>query len=122
MIDQLIITGMGLGLLASGYVLWLITGIVNATFNTKTWSWEKMATDIAKALLMGTVLLALVALANGIELYANMLGFDISAFTEGISTMTMLGGITAGIAVYYGRAMKNTWAFFKLPNKDKEEK
>lgn len=119
MIDQLIVTLVGLGLLGGGYLLWLLTGIVNAVVNTKQWSWRKTATDVAKALLMGVVILGLVALSNGIDWYAGLLGFDVSAFTDGMSTVVMLGGIVAGIATYYGRAMKNAMNFFKLPTEVK---
>lgn len=114
MIDQIITTIVGLGLLAGGYGLWLLTGIVNAAVNTKTWSWKKTGLDISKALLMGAVIIGLVALSNGIDWYAGLLGFDVSQFTDGMSTITMLGGITAGIAIYYGRAAKNALNFFKL--------
>lgn len=121
MFNQLLTTLVGLGLLAGGYVLWLITGIVNAAFNTKKWSWRKTFTDIAKAGLMGVVILGLVVLSNGMEWYAGLLGFDITSLTDGMSTVTMLGGIMAGIAVYYGRAMKNALNFFKLPNSEEEK-
>lgn len=114
LISQLITTLVGLGLLAGGYLLWLLTGVVNSAFNTKTWSWQKMAIDVSKALLIGVVILALVALSNGLEWYAGLLGFDISAFTSGMSTVAMLGGIVAGVATYYGRAMKNALNYFKL--------
>lgn len=119
MLDQLLITVTGLGLLAGSYVLWLITGIVNAAFNTKEWSWKKMAIDAAKALLMAVVILGLVTLSSGLDWYAGLLGFDITAFTDGVSMVTMLGGITAGIATYYSRAMKNALAFYKLITNDK---
>lgn len=116
MLDQLITTGIGLGLLAGGYLLWLLTGVINCVVNTRRWSWKKTITDISKAFLMGVVILGLVALANGLDWYTKLLGFDISTFTDGMSTLTMLGGIIAGIAVYYGRAMKNALNFFKLPS------
>lgn len=116
MLSHLYITLIGEGLLAGGYVLWLITGIVNAAFNTKQWSWKKTFTDIAKAIVMAAVILGLVALSDGMEWYASLLGFEIASLTDGMSTVTMLGGITAGIVVYYGRAMKNALAFFNLPN------
>lgn len=114
MIDQLIVTLVGLGLLGGGYLLWLLTGIVNAAINTKTWSWKKTISDISKALVMAVVILGLVALSNGMDWYAGLLGFNISEFTDGLSIVTMLGGIVAGIATYYGRAMKNALNFFKL--------
>lgn len=114
MIDQLIVTLVGLGLLGGGYLLWLLTGIINAVVNTKLWSWKKTITDLAKALLMGVVILGLVALSNGIDWYAGLLGFDVAQFTDGMSTVVMLGGIIAGIATYYGRAMKNAMNFFNL--------
>lgn len=116
MLEQLLITAIGLGLLAGSYVLWLVTGIANAAINTKSWSWHKTMTDITKALLMALAILGLVALSDGLEWYAGLLGFDISAFTDGVSTVTMLGGIAAGTAMYYGRAVKNAIALFKLPS------
>lgn len=113
--DKLITTSVGLGLLGLGYLLWFITGWLNYFFNTKKWSWKKTFTDLAKAALMGLVLLGLVALADGLDWYAGLLGYDISTFTDGASTTMMLGGIVAGIATYYGRAVKNALNFFKLP-------
>lgn len=115
MFDKEIVMLIGEGLLAGGYLLWLISGITNSVFHTKVWSWKKMFTDIAKAILMGLVLLGLVALADGLDWYAGLLGYDISTFTDGASTTMMLGGIVAGIATYYGRAVKNALNFFKLP-------
>lgn len=118
--SQLVTTLVGLGLLAGGYILWLLTGIVNAAVNTKTWSWKKTIADLSKALLMGVVILGLVALSNGLEWYAGLLGFDFSEFTDGVSTVSMIGGIIAGIAIYYGRAMKNALNFFKLTTSAKQ--
>lgn len=115
MLDKEIVMLIGEGLLAGGYLLWLMTGIVNAAFNTKTWSWKKMALDLVKALVMGVVLLGLVALSDGLDWYASMLGFDISQLTDGMSTTVLFTGIVGGIAVYYGKAVKNAINFFKLP-------
>lgn len=115
MFDKELVMLIGEGLLAGGYLLWLLSGIFNAALYTKTWSWRKMFTDIAKAVLMGVVLLGLVALSDGLNWYAGLLGYDISTFTEGASTTMMLGGIVAGIATYYGRAVRNALNFFKLP-------
>lgn len=114
LVNQLITTGVGEALLGFAYLLWLITGVANATFNTKTWSWKKTGTDLAKAILMAIVILGLVVLSNGLEWFAGMLGFDITAFTDGMSTVTILGGIIGGAALYYSRAVKNAINFFKL--------
>ncbi len=119
LLNELITTIVGLGLLGGGYILWLITGIVNCMFNTHTWSWKKTATDLAKAFLMAVVVLGLVALSNGMDWYCGLLGFDISSFTNGMSTVVMLGAITAGIANYYGKAAKNALNFYKLKNQAK---
>lgn len=115
MFDKEIVMLIGELLLGGGYLLWLLTGIVNAAVNTKTWSWKKTLTDLSKALLMAVVLLGLVALSDGLNWYAGLLGYDISTFTDGASTTMMLGGIVAGIATYYGRAVKNAMNFFRLP-------
>lgn len=115
MIDKVVTMLVGEGLLAGGYFLWFLTGVAKAVFETKTWSWKKMFTDISKALLVGAVLVGLVALADAMNWYADMLGFDISAFTDGVSTTLLLGGVAAGIAVYYGKAARNALNFFKLP-------
>lgn len=114
LVDELVTTAVGLGMLAGGYLLWLLTGIVNAAVNTKTWSWKKTIADFSKALLMAVVILGLVALSNGLDWYAGLLGFDFSEFTNGLSTVAMIGGIIAGIATYYGKAAKNALNFFKL--------
>lgn len=114
-IDQLITASSGLFLLAGGYLLWFITGIANYSFNTRKWSWKKTVTDLAKAFLMAFVILALVALSNGLDWYSSKLGFNITEFTDGVSTTTLFGGIVAGIALYYGRAVRNALNFFKLP-------
>lgn len=118
--SQLVTTMVGLGLLAGGYLLWLLTGVTNAVVNTKTWSWKKTIADLSKALLMGVVILGLVALSNGLEWYAGLLGFDVTEFTDGVSIVTLIGGIVAGIATYYGRAMKNALNFFKLTTSAKQ--
>lgn len=120
MFDKEIVMLIGEALLAGGYLLWLLTGVVNAAINTKTWSWKKMATDLAKAALMGVVMVALVALSDGLDWYATSLGYDISVFTDGASTTMMFGGIVAGIAIYWGRAVRNAMNFFKLPTDVKQ--
>lgn len=114
LIDQVVTTAAGLGLLGVGYLLWFITGVVNAGFNTKTWSWKRTAQDIAKALVMALAILGLVFLANGLDWYANLLGFNITELMDGVSLVTMLGGIILGCVNYYGKAVRNAFNFFRL--------
>lgn len=114
MINQLITTAEGLGLLAIGYLLWFLTGVVNSKFNTHQWSWKKTRVDIAKAVTMGAVMLGLVFLANGLDWYAGSLGFDISQLMDNCSVAVMTGGIILGCVNYYGKAVLNSTRFFKL--------
>lgn len=112
--DQLATTTIGLGLVWLGYGLWLLTGILNAGFNTKTWSWKRMFLDIAKAVLFSVVVLALVVLANGIEWYAWVNKADITQLTEPIKVSAITLALLGGSAVYYSKALKNAMNFIML--------
>lgn len=112
--DQLATTAAGLGLVWLGYGLWLLTGVLNAGFNTKIWSWKRMFLDIAKAILFSVIVLALVVLADGIQWYAWVNKADISQLTEPIKVSVITTALLGGAVYYYGKALKNAFSFGML--------
>lgn len=111
LINQLMTTGMGLGLLAGGYLIWLLTGIANNLFNDKKWSWKRTFEDIAKALLWSVAIEAWVALCFGLEWFAGKCGCDIKTLMDGASVTGVIGGIIGGTIFYAVKAYKNILNF-----------
>jgi len=109
--NQLITTGLGLGLLGGAYLVWLMTGVANNLFNDKKWSWKRMGEDILKTLLMCIALIAWVCLCAGLEWFSAMCGCDISALMDGASVVGVLGGLIGGTTWYMVKAYKNILAF-----------
>lgn len=113
-IRDMIVSAEGLALLGIVYALWWLTGRIPNLFSPKKWDWKRGAEDLCKLLLMVTVLITLIGVANiGAQFWAG-LGFDI---TEGVAEFSSYALMTAmgGGFVYYGKlAAANAWTWFKL--------
>lgn len=122
LIDQLITTGVGLGLLGGTYLVWLLTGVANNLFSTKKWSWKRTLEDIAKTCLMCVAIMAWVAVCYGVDWFAAKMGADISALLQGASVAGVIGGIIGGTVYYLGKAYNNIIAFVNANHVEVEVK
>lgn len=101
LIDMLITTGVGLGILGLSYGLDLLVGAIKVLFTKgMKWSWKKMGEDLVKALLIAVCTEAWVALWYVAGWYADKAGLNITEFTDAMSIAGMIGGITMG-AFYF---------------------
>lgn len=122
-LNEIITSGIGLGLVAAAYAVHWMAGFVPNLFSPKTWKWKRGLEDLTKALLMGFVLIAGIGLLNvGAQFFA-ILGFDITEAVGDVSTYTMVSAMAFGFGYYISKAIKNASAFFKLSSEvsgDKE--
>lgn len=113
-LNDMITSGSGLLFVAAAYVLSWFSAFVPNLFSPKQWEWRRGIEDFSKAFLMGTVLIAGTGLLNAGAQFFLKFGFDITAGTEAISTMALIGAMAAGFVYYIGKAARNAWNFFKL--------
>lgn len=113
-IRDMIVSAEGLALLGIVYALWWLTGRIPNLFSPKKWDWKRGAEDLCKLLLMVTVLITLIGVANiGAQFWAG-LGFDITEGVSEFSSYALMAAMGAGF-VYYGKlAAANAWTWFKL--------
>lgn len=113
-IRDMIVSTEGLALLGIVYALWWLTGRIPNLFSPKKWDWKRGAEDLCKLLLMVTVLITLIGVANiGAQFWAG-LGFDITEGVSEFSSYALMAAMGAGF-VYYGKlAAANAWTWFKL--------
>ena len=108
LINQLVTTAVGLGILGGAYLLDLVVGTIKVLFTKNMhWSWKKMGEDLLKALILGLSIEAWVARWNVASWYAGKVGLDISAFTNAMSISGMIGAIGIGAVWYLSNAGKN---------------
>lgn len=113
-LNDMIVSGLGLGLVAGAYALWWLSGFIPNLFSPKKWSWRRGAEDLCKALLMGLMIVAGVGLLTlGGQFFA-ILGWDITEGASEVSTYALSGAIATGFGMYMKKALSNGWKFFKL--------
>lgn len=113
-LNDMITSGSGLLFVAAAYALSWFSAFVPNLFSPKQWEWRRGIEDFSKAFLMGSVLIAGTGLLNAGAQFFLKFGFDITAGTEAISTMALIGAMAAGFVYYIGKAARNAWNFFKL--------
>lgn len=111
LLNKLITTLVGLGLLWGSWAVLLMTGIANNTFSLKDWSWKRTLEDVMKTGLMSLAIVAWVVLFEGLDWFAKALGADISPLLDGASTAGLIGGIIGGIIYHLMKAYKNILSF-----------
>lgn len=114
LLGQLTITAITLGIAALGYSAWFASGIANAAIKTKTWSWRRTFTDLGKVALAVYVVFAVVIGFNLIKMVAAVIGFDISIFTESLSTAVVAGTALGGAGNFFVKAINNVWNLWKF--------
>lgn len=119
-LQDMIISGEGMLLLAAAYVSWWFSGRIPNLFSEKEWSWKRGLEDLCKVLLAGGELVWLIGLANiGAQFFA-MLGWDITEPISQASSYVLMGAISGGFVFYASMAVKNTLRFLGL-NKFKKD-
>lgn len=113
-LNDMITSGLGFGLVAGAFVLWWLSGRIPNFFSEQEWSWRRGLEDLCKALLMGVIVVGSVGLLNLGGQYFALLGWDITQVTGDISTYALSGAIAYGFAYYVSKALKNGVKFFKL--------
>lgn len=106
--QHLITTCIGLGILASGYLCHLLTGVARVAFTPELkWSWKKMLEGLVKAGLWGVAILLWVVVCDGVNWFAKRMGADIEAILDGASVAGLVGGLIGGTVYYVGKSFKN---------------
>ena len=112
LLNLLITTSIGLGILGASYALDLLVGSINVLFTKNLkWSWRKMGEDLLKALLIAGSILGWVCLWYIAGWYADKVGLDISQFTNAMSILGMIGAIAIGSFWYLSNAGANLLNF-----------
>lgn len=111
-INQLITTALGLGILGSAYLVDLLIGTVKVLFTKDMkWNFKKAFEDFTKALIMAVGIEGWVVLWSVTDWYAKKCGVDISAVTDGLSVAGMVGAILGGTMWYLVNAFNNAKEF-----------
>lgn len=111
-INHLISVASGLAILGAGYVVWLMSGLVNVIFTPENkWSWSKFFKGLAKAIIMALVILSWVAVFDALNWFTKAMGADISSVLEGASLSGLVGGIIGGTAYFLAKGYKNFYEF-----------
>lgn len=113
MVEQLIVTLVGLGILGGAYLIDLIIGIVKVMFTPDLkWSWSKMLQDLVKALVLGIGVLGFVFVLHALIWYGTQVGADLE-FLSGISFSGMIAVILGGCTWYLTGAFQNITKLIK---------
>lgn len=110
-INKLITVGLGLGILAGTWFVWLLSGVANNLFSSKRWSWRRMGEDIVKTVLMAIAIVAWVLVSEGLNWYTTQVGMDISQLLDGVSITGLIGIICGGSGYYVAKAFRNFAVF-----------
>lgn len=111
-INQLVTTALGLGILGSAYFIDLIMGTVKVLFTKDMkWNFKKAFEDFTKALIMAVGIEGWVVLWSVTDWYAKKCGVDISAVADGLSVAGMIGAILGGTMWYLVNAFNNAKEF-----------
>lgn len=111
-LNIMITTGVGLGILGASYLLDLLVGAIKVLFTKDMkWSWKKMGEDLLKALLLALSIEAWVVLWYVAGWYAGNIGLDITEFTDAMSIGGMIGAIGVGAFWYLSNAGQNLLNF-----------
>lgn len=111
-LNQVITTGLGLGILAGAYLLDLLIGSVKVWFTSgMKWSWKKAGEDFIKALVLALGIEAWVVLWNLTSYYCGKCGVDIKAVADGVSNAGMIAAILGATCWYLKNAYDNAVAF-----------
>lgn len=112
LVNLLIVTGIGLILLAGSYLVDLLSGIIKVIFTpAMKWSWKKFGEDLVKASLIAIATESLVALIYILNWFSTMLGADVSKFSNGLTSVTMVMGCAGGSYYFLLSASKNIMNF-----------
>lgn len=112
LINLLIVTGIGLILLAGSYLTDLLSGIIKVIFTpAMKWSWKKFFEDFIKALLIGITTEVLVALIFITNKFAMKMGVDINSVSQGLTSVSMVMGCIGGSYYFLTSASKNILEF-----------
>jgi hypothetical protein len=111
MLNQLIVTAVGVGILGAAYLVDLLIGVVKVLFTPQlVWSWKKMLQDFIKAVLMSVGILSFVAVLNVLSWYGGLVGADLS-FLGNASYPVLIAAVLGGSGWYMSNAIKNIIAF-----------
>lgn len=100
LVNIIITTAVGLGILGGSYALDLLVGTIKVLFTQGMhWSWKKMGEDLLKALLIAISVEAWVILWYVANWYTTKIGLDISEFANAMSVGGMIGAI--GISAFW---------------------
>lgn len=112
LVNLLIVTGIGLILLAGSYLVDLLSGIIKVIFTpAMKWSWKKFGEDLVKAILIAIATESLVALIYILNWFSTMLGVDASKLSNGLTSVTMVMGCIGGSYYFVLSASKNIMNF-----------
>ena len=112
LVNLIIVTGIGLILLAGSYMVDLLSGIIKLIFTpAMKWSWKKFGEDLVKAILIGITTESLVILIYILNWFATKMGVDVKTLSEGLSSVTMCMGCIGGSYYFLISASKNILNF-----------
>lgn len=112
LINILITTGFGLLLLGGCYLADLLSGIIKVIFTpAMKWSWKKFIEDLIKALLIAFSTEYIVALIYILNWFSGKMGVDATAFSNGLTSVSMVIGCIGGSYYFALSAAKNILNF-----------
>lgn len=118
-LNQVITTGIGLGILGGAYLLDLLIGSIKVWFTSgKKWSIKKAGEDFLKAVILAVGVEAWVVLWNFTSYYCAKCGVDIKTVADGFSTAGMVSAILGATFWYLKNAFTNAVNFIETKHID----
>lgn len=112
LVNLIIVTGIGLLLLAGSYLVDLLSGVIKFIFTpAMKWNWKKFGEDLVKAILIGVATESLVILIYVLNWFATKMGVDVSSISGGLTSVTMVMGCIGGSYYFLISASKNILNF-----------
>lgn len=116
-INHLLTVGSGLAILGAGYLVWLMSGLVNVIFTPgNKWSWSKFFKGFVRAIIIALVIMSWVAVFDALDWFTTKMGADISGVLDGASISGLVGGIIGGTAYFLAKGYKNFYEFINPEN------